>query len=296
MQMGILKTMEIIPALAIGLLAGAWVDRLRRRPLMIGADVGRAITLATIPLAAFLGVLHIAQVYLVAVAVSIFTIIFDVSYQSYLPVLVRKENLVEGNSKLSASAAVAEFGGFSIGGWLVQIFTAPLAILIDAGSFIVSSISVWLIRAPEPQVNRADAPNLRLEISEGLKAIWDHTLLRSSALVVMIVGLSEGIYGAMVVLFMSQGLGFNPGLLGMIWAVGGISSFVGAALSPRFTRRYGAGRVMFVGLLVQTVTMGIITFAIGPTFLSADPGYPANWGWFLRSLGNQQSQLSTGGG
>jgi MFS family permease len=268
-QMGLLNAMQIVPAFAIGLFAGAWVDRLRRRPVLILSDLGRAIVLASIPLAAFVGRLHIAQVYIVALVVSILSIFFDVSYQSYLPALVGKEQLVEGNSKLSASAAVAEFGGFSLGGWLVQVFTAPLAILIDAGSFVASAFSVWRIRAQEPPAVMAQQPDLRREVGEGLKAVWGHPLLRASAFVLPIVGLSDGMYGAVVVLFMSQGLGFNPGLLGMIWAVGGISSFAGAALAPRFTRRFGAGRVMFFGLLAQTVSMGIIILAHGPTLLSA---------------------------
>jgi MFS family permease len=267
-QIGLLNAMQIVPAFVTGLFAGAWVDRLPRRPLMIGADVGRALLLATIPLAAFLGILHITQVYLVALAVSILSIIFDVAYQSYLPALVGKEELVEGNSKLSASAAVAEFGGFSIGGWLAQLFTAPMAIFIDAGSFLVSAFSVWSIRARELVFIPEEQPNLRREILEGLKTVWSHALLRPSALVILIVGLADGIYGAVVVLFMSQGLGFEPGVLGMIWAVGGISAFLGAVLSPRVTLRFGAGRVMLVGLLTQIVTMGIIILAQGPTWVS----------------------------
>jgi MFS family permease len=110
---------------------------------------------------------------------------------------------------------------------------------------------------------------MRNEITQGLRAVSQHPLLRASALVIMITGLSEGVYGAVIVLFMNQGLGFTPGVLGMIWAVGGVSSFVGAALSPRFTRRVGAGRMMLIGLLTWTFTMGIITLAHGPTLLSA---------------------------
>ena len=260
--------MQIVPAFAIGLFAGAWVDRLRRRPLMIGADIGRALVLATIPLAAFLGLLHITQLYLVALTVSMLSIIFDLAYQSYLPGLVGKSNLVEGNSKLSASAAVAEFGGFSIGGWLVQVFTAPLAILIDAVSFLVSAFSIGLIRACETPSAAEELPNMRREIVEGLKTVWHQPLLRASATVTLIESLAGGIYGAVIVLYMSRGLGFPPGILGMIWAVGGISALVGATLVPQATRRYGAGNVMFYGLLTQTFTSGIILLASGMTLLS----------------------------
>jgi MFS family permease len=268
-QMGLLSAMQIVPAFAIGLFAGAWVDRLRRRPLLIWADIGRALALATIPLAAALGALHIAQVYLVALVVSILSIFFDLAYQTYLPGLVGKDNVMEGNSKLSASAAAAEFGGFSIGGWLVQIFTAPLAILMDAASFLVSAFSVWSIRAPETPASREEQPDLRREIGEGLRAVWREPLLRASAIVALIESLGGSTYGAVIVLYMSRGLKFDPGVLGMIWAVGGISAFAGAALAPRATRRVGAGRVMLAGLLASTITQAIILLANGPTLLSA---------------------------
>ena len=268
-QLGVLNIMGLLPAFLIGLLAGAWVDRLRRRPLLIGADLGRALALATIPLAAVLGLLHIGQVYLVALVVSMLTIFFDVAYQSYLPGLVGKESLMEGNSKLSASAAVAEFGGFSIGGWLVQIFTAPFAILIDAGSFVISAISVWLIRAREPILTPQEHPNMRREIADGLKTVIHQPLLRASAVAVLLRGLAGGIYGALVVLYMSRGLGFNPGLLGMIWAVGGVSSFLGAAIAPRISRRLGSGPAMVLGMGVFGVTSLFIPLASGATLLSA---------------------------
>ena len=268
-QLGVLNIMGLLPAFLIGLLAGAWVDRLRRRPLLIGADLGRALALATIPLAAVLGLLHIAQVYLVALVVSMLTIFFDVAYQSYLPGLVGKESLMEGNSKLSASAAVAEFGGFSIGGWLVQIFTAPFAILIDAVSFVVSAISVWLIRAREPILTPQEHPNMRREIADGLKTVIHQPLLRASAVAVLLRGLAGGIYGALVVLYMSRGLGFNPGILGMIWAVGGVSSFLGAAFAPRISRRLGSGPAMVIGMGVFGLSSFFIPLASGATLLSA---------------------------
>ncbi len=267
-HMGLLSAMQIVPAFLIGLFAGAWVDRLPRRPLLVGADIGRALVLASIPLAAALGVLSIVQLYLVALLVSVFGIFFDLAYQSYLPGLVGKDHLVEGNSKLTASAAVAEFGGFGIAGWLVQIFTGPLAILIDAGSFLLSAAAVGAIRAPELAVPIETAPNMRGEIVEGIKTVWHHPLLRASALVTLFESLAGGVYGAVVVLFMSRELGFDPGVLGMTWAVGGISALAGAALVQRANRRLGVGNVMFIGLLIPIFTSGTILLANGPTLFS----------------------------
>ena len=269
LQMGILNVMQLVPAVLAGLFAGAWVDRLRRRPLLIGADLGRALVLVTIPLAAWLGMLHIAQVYAVALVVSILTIIFNVAYESYLPGLVGKDDLLEGNSKLSASAAVAEFGGFSIAGWLVQVLTAPFAILIDAGSFVVSAITVKLIRAREPAVVASSHPNVIGEIREGLKIVQQHPLLRASAAAVLVHGLSGGTFGALVVLYMSRGLGFSPGVLGMIWALGGLSSFLGAALAPRFNLRLGFGPAMCAGLGIYGLSQSLIPLASGATWISA---------------------------
>ena len=268
-QMGVLNAMQMLPAFLIGLVAGAWVDRLRRRPLMIGVDLGRALILATIPIAALLGVLRIEQVFLVAFIVSILTIFFDVAYQSYLPSLVGPKDLLEGNSKLSASAAVAEFGGFTLAGWLVQLLTAPFAILIDAISFLVSAASLGWIRTREPAAVSQEQPDLRREIREGWREILHQPLLRASALGILIHQWADGIYGALVVLYMSRGLGFSPGVLSMMWAVGGVSSFLGASLAPRITKRIGLGLSMAIGLGVAGLSSVFIPLAQGATWISA---------------------------
>ena len=140
-QLGLLAAARLAPGFLTGLVAGAWVDRLRRRPIMIGADIARAMLLATVPLAAVLGLLRIEQLYVVTFLVSVLTILFDVAYQSYLPSLIARADLVEGNSKLSASASVAEVSGFALAGWLVQLFTAPITILIDASQVRTTSRS-----------------------------------------------------------------------------------------------------------------------------------------------------------
>lgn len=268
-QIGLLNAMQIAPAVVAGLFAGAWVDRLRRRPLMIAADLGRALVLATIPLAALVSALGVEQVILVALATSILGILFDLAYQAYLPGLVGREHVIEGNSKLGASAAAAEFAGFSLGGWLVQVLGPPMAVLLDAVSFAGSALSLGLIRTREPEVEPAPNPDLRREIGEGLRAVLSHRLLRPLAAAVLLENLSGAMYGALVVLYMSRGLGFEPGVLGMIWAVGGISSLAAAALAPRITGKIGAGRVMAGGLAVFGVSMGLVPLASGASLLSA---------------------------
>jgi len=267
-QMALLSSMQLVPGFLAGLFAGAWVDRVRRRPMMIAVDISRAVILGTIPLAALMGILRIEQLYVVALVVGILTLIFELSYQAYLPSLVGIQHVVEGNSKLAASAAVSEFGGFTLGGWLVHMFTAPFAILIDAISFIISALSLQLIRAHEIIEPSQESPNMLREIREGLGVVYQHSLLRFSAVVFTITSLSGGILSALVVLYMGRELGFDPGILGMIWAVGGVSSFFGASLTPYITRRLSPGSAMVAGLTLYGVSTFFIPLASGATLLS----------------------------
>src|SRR5437773_11741169 len=149
-QMGILGALDGVAVLVIGLLAGVWVDRVRRRPLLIAADLGRAFILSTIPLAALLGVLGIGQLYVVAALAGMLTVIFTVSSSAYLPSLIPQESLVEGNSKLGMSDALAEIGGPAVAGPLVQLLSAPFAIAFDSLSFLFSACCLGLIHKPEP--------------------------------------------------------------------------------------------------------------------------------------------------
>jgi MFS family permease len=267
-QMGLLSAMQMIPAFLIGLFAGAWVDRLRRRPILIWADIGRAVALATIPLAALLGGLGMPQLFLVALVVSGLTILFDLSYQAYLPALVGKESVMEGNSKLAASASVAEFAGFSIGGWLVQLLSGPMAILADAVSFLVSAFSVSTIRVREADVEREAQPDMRKEIVSGLREVFHQPFLRAASITLLIDRFSGGIFSALVVLYMSRDLGFTPGVLAMTWAVGGISSFAGAAMTPALTKRVGARAAMILGLSLSALFSLFLPLATGATALS----------------------------
>jgi MFS family permease len=273
-QLASLAVARQLPAFFAGLVAGAWVDRLRRRPLLIGADLGRALLLGSIPLAAVLGALGLEQLYVVAFGVSLLTLLFDVAYQAHLPTLVRREHLVEGNSKLAASASVAEFGGFSLAGWLVQWLTAPLAVAVDALSFAVSAMAIGAIRTPEP-VHTADrdvsdpASSIWREIGDGLTIVRRHSLLRALAGAPFVGELAGGMVGATIVLYMSRELGFSPGVLGMIWAVGGVTSFFGALIAGPVARAAGAGRAMVIALGVASLGTLLTPLAQGAGLLAA---------------------------
>ncbi|HLZ08895.1 MAG TPA: MFS transporter, partial [Chloroflexota bacterium] len=211
LQIALLVVASRLPSFLAGLFAGVWVDRLRRRSILIAADCGRALCLATIPAAALLGILRIEQLYAVAFLTGILTTFFDVAYQSYLPTLVERDDLVEGNSKLATTAAIAEISGFGIAGWLVQIITAPFAILVDAASFLVSAVAVWLIRAPEPPESRSpENNNFLLEAREGLRVVARNPYLRAMAVTTFILEFSFQIIGAVITVFGLRELGFSP--------------------------------------------------------------------------------------
>ncbi|MEA2585008.1 MAG: hypothetical protein QOF33_3093 [Thermomicrobiales bacterium] len=248
-QVALIGIAELVPAFVVGLVAGAWVDRLKRRPILIAADLGRAGLVLTIPLFAFLDVLRIEHLYVVAALTSILTVFFDVAYQSYLPSLVRRDELVEGNSKLTASASVAEFGAFGIGGWLVQWLTAPYAILVDAVTFLWSAVFVSRIRRPEPPPATTEGrqPILR-EIVEGLRFVYRNPVLRALGSSTALFALSGRMFGAVFLFYVASDLGFKPGLLGVIFAIGGATSFIGAVTTGRITRRLGIGPALIAAL------------------------------------------------
>ena len=179
-QMALLAASGLAPGLVVGLVAGAWVDRLRRRPILIATDLGRVALVGSVPTAYVLDVLTIEHLYVVSMLSGALTFLFNVAYCAYLPSLVRREELVEANSKLAASASAVEIGAFSLGGWLVQWFTAITATVIDALTFLVSGLLIAWIRTPEPLPTRvAGGRDLRREIAEGLRWMWADPLLRA---------------------------------------------------------------------------------------------------------------------
>jgi MFS family permease len=245
-QMGLLAAARFAPFLLITLPAGVWVDRRRRRPVLIGSNLGRALLVGLVPLLSGLGLLRMGHLYAISFAVGTLTVMFDVAYQSYLPSLVDREQLVEGNSKLQASASAARVGGPGLGGLLVQLVGAPRALLLDAASYVISAASLLAIRnqEPDPPADRDGEPRagLRREIGEGLAVTYRNPVLRSMAGLAATYNLFEGAVLALLVLYATRELGLSAGLIGLVVSAGSLGALAGTALTGRLERRLGVGR------------------------------------------------------
>jgi MFS family permease len=261
-DMAALGIAALLPGFIVGLLAGAWIDRRKRRPVMIGADLGRAAVLILVPILALTDQLDIWHLLVVSGLLSILSMLFDIAYQSYLPGLVGRERLIEGNSTLTASESVAEFGSFSIGGWLVQLFTAPFALLVDSVTFLLSALAIRRIEIPE-ELERDEAVETSLveEAVAGFSYVRRDGTMRVLALAQALLSLSHGMTGTVFFLFVVDTLGFETGPLGMIFAFGGVASLGAALVSSRLYGRGGHLRRMAALLLVVAAAHALLPFA-----------------------------------
>jgi MFS family permease len=249
-EIAVLRSLDLVAALLVGLVAGAWVDRLRRRPVLIWADLGRAALLGSIPLAALGGWLTLAQVFAVSASAAVLTTFFDVADRAYLPTVVGRADLVRANGALAATSAAMEFASFGVAGFLVSLLTAPIAIAIDAISFIVSAVLLGSIRRPEPPPPPvASREPVVHEIREGLRLVTHDPVLRGLAWGTMGLAAMWGVFGATWLLFVTDDLHLDPATVGVVAALGGFGSLLGALLAQRATRRFGVGPVLIASLL-----------------------------------------------
>lgn len=266
-QMGFLVAAEAVPFALFGSFAGVWVDRLRRRPLMIDADIGRAILLLSIPLAALLGRLQIGQLFLVAALIGVLTVLFDVAYQSFLPSLVTREQLLAANSRLATSTAMAEVVTPGLAGVLVQLVSAPLTLLLDALSFVCSAGSIALIRREQHPMPLSSHGDVFREIGAGLTTVARHPLLRAFAAYRLMSRFFGNWIGALYILYGLHELGLGPALLGLTVGVGGVSNLVGTLLVGPLTRRFGVGPSMLAAATVGSFTAFLVPLAHGPVLM-----------------------------
>jgi predicted MFS family arabinose efflux permease len=276
-QLGWLITLESLPVLAVGLLAGSIADRLPRRPVMVVTDLARVLLLGSIPLAFVLGKLGMGQLYVVALLAGACTVFFDVADQSFLPRLVSRERVAEGNSKLSVSSSVAELGGPALSGAMIQLLSAPITILIDAVSVLFSALMLSLIRVREAAGSSLQAESLGAEppasnlrastVTSGFRLVFSNPLLRAMVLHAGTATFFGGFFAAFYWRYAVIELGLGPAVVGVLISTGGISSLVGALTVGRLTRRFGTGATMAGSALLG----GLTTLLVPAAALAAVP-------------------------
>jgi MFS family permease len=269
LQMALIIVSGSLAVLLIGFFAGAWVDRLRRLPLLIWADAIRALLLFSIPAAYLAGALRMEQLYLVVFLVGCLGALFDAAYPAYVPSLIGVDRVVEGNSKLATSSSIAEIGGPGLAGGLVQAIGAPFAILVDAISFVASALSLLLIRSREAaRPPRPAGAAIRLEIMEGLRLVRRHAILVPLTLRSIIAHVSGSFYGVLYTIFLIEELHLSPLLLGVVVSAGGVGSLVGSFFASRVIARFGFGPAL-IWTATGASVLGVLTpLAGGPLVLA----------------------------
>ncbi|MDT0345305.1 MFS transporter [Streptomyces litchfieldiae] len=261
-QMGLLKTAELLPALLLSLPAGAWADRrARRRHVMIATDIGRALLIASIPLAHALGVLTLAQLYAVALAIGALTVLFDVCNATLFVSLVPTGQFVPGQALLNGSRAIANIGGPGAGGFLVQLLTAPFALLATGLTYLLSAGYLTRVAPAEPP----PAAPAKGYFTEGLRWVLANPYMRVMFAASGTLQFFNFIFHTLFVLYATTELGLGPGLLGIALGVGALGGLLGAALTGAVVRRLGVGRTVLLGYAGFTVPLLLIPLAGGPT-------------------------------
>jgi MFS family permease len=280
LEMGVLTALETAAFLVIGLPAGAWVDRWRRKWVLVVSDVVRAVALTSLPAAWLLDVLTLPQLFLVAAVTGTATVFFDVAYQSYLPTLVARDQIVDGNGKLETSRAVAQVAGPGITGVLLRVLGAPLLIALDALSFLVSALFIGRIRHVDSTPDPATRRKLRAEIAEGLAFVVRHPLLRRMVACTSIFNLFSSMTMALLVLFVLRTLELSESTLGFVFSAGAVGGLLGAATAAWFVRRVGEGRSIPLSAFV-CAAFGVLLplAAVGaPVVLLVSGWFGASWG------------------
>ncbi|MFD7913538.1 MFS transporter [Streptomyces sp. NPDC059752] len=260
-QVGALTAVTTAGSFLVGLPAGAWVDRMRKRSVMVGTDLARALVLVTIPVAWWAGLLTIWWLYAVALVHGMLTVFFDVAYVSYLPHLVGRGNLVEGNSKLSAIRSAASIGGPALAGPLVGLAGSPATLLMSSAGMVMSGLLAITIRKREQKPEPSDSPQLGREIKEGLKFLIKHPVLRAIVLGDAIFNLSLVMYQTMLLVFLKQEIGLQPSSIGLVLSGMGCGALLGALLATRASKWVGQGPVIWLAPLATCPLTVLMPFA-----------------------------------
>jgi MFS family permease len=261
-QVAALTTVEFLPFLLVSLPAGVWVDRLRRRPILVIGDLARALLLGSVPIAYWLGELTMAQLYVVAFLVGIATVFFDVAYQSYLPSLVERQQLIDGNAKLEISRAAAQLGGPGLAGIVIDFLKAPVALAFDAISYVGSALFIFGIRKAESSV-RTDAPRRRMreELREGLRYVLTHPYLKYIAACTALFNFFGNMAFAVLLVFARRELHLSPLAIGLAFTLSNVGPLLAAFNAGRISSRLGVGRTIIVASIIGGPMFLVIPFA-----------------------------------
>ena len=254
-QVGYLNAAAMAAFLVVGLPAGAWIDRLRKRRVMIWADGIRALALAAIPLLHLFGHLEMWHLYVVALIVGVATVFFDVSYQSIVPSLVRPDQIAEANGKLESTNQIAGLAGPAIGGGIVALLSAPLAVLTTVATYVISLVALSFTRDHEVLRAPEDRAPLHREIAEGLRWVFGNPLLRRIVATTAISNLFSTLMFTLVPIFYLRILGFSPAVMGLLFSLGAVGGLLGAMLTPRITARIGEARAIPVSAIAFSLAV-----------------------------------------
>jgi MFS family permease len=267
-EMGLLGAAALAPHLLLSLPAGVWLDRVvSRRRVMVVTDVARAILLASIPLAHAFDALSFAQLYAVAFLTGCLAVFFDLSYPTLFVSVTPRERFLEGNSLVHGSRSFSFVAGPSLGGLLVQLFSAPFALLADAISFLGSALFLGRVRAEEPPVDQSAAASVRTQAAEGLRFIGGNAIFRPTLTAVATLNFFNYAFQALFILYATRTLGVSAGALGLVLGVAALGGICGAVVSGRVGRRLGVGRAFALGCVLFTAPLILIPLAQGPEAL-----------------------------
>jgi MFS family permease len=282
-QMGLLGAAALAPHLVFSLPAGAWLDRVAsRRRVMIACDLGRAALVGTIPLAYALDALTLAQLYVVAFLAGTLAVLFDLSYPTLFVALTSRDRFLEGNSLVHGSRSISSVAGPSLGGVLVQVFSAPLALLGDAISFLVSALFLRRAPAREPPIEHEDEPGLRARVLTGLRFIGGNPIFRPTLTAVATLNFFNYAFDALFILYAVRTLGVEPATLGLVLGAGAVGGLLGAVLAGRAARTLGIGRAFLLGCVLYPLPLALVPLAGGPQWLVVGMLFTAE---FLSTLG-----------
>ncbi|MFG1679126.1 MFS transporter [Nonomuraea sp. NPDC049269] len=263
-QMGLLNAAGYLPALLLTLLAGVWIDRSRRRSLLLGADLGRAVAIGLIPVTALAGALGIEGLYVIVLVSGALTVLFDTAYHAYVPALVPGQSLVRANSRLQFSASLAQLAGPGLGGLLIQALSAPVALAFDALSFLLSALFLVRIRHREQPPEAGRRRRIRQEIAEGLRATFGNRHVRPVALEAATFNFFGQFIAALYVLYAVHDLGLSAGVIGAIASAAAVGAVLGALAAEPLVRRLGFGPALIATMVIASTPLIAIPLVTGP--------------------------------